>query len=222
MLRIHDILVRIRIRIQLRIRSHIIQSKKLNFVLKFYFAGIIQSKHLWEKEGSGSGSIPPTNGSGSGRSKNMRILRIRIRFQIRIPNTGNHLLESLEWAFIDWMKDHNCPSRQNKYFFTLQSCKTVEKNAKLQYVPHPGTFILIYILYMPCQPRIPSFVNNSLRLNNCLYITTSEHDIFNSRTIQLSFSCTQCADGTFKFLLTNMNISIYIIVPRRLYFPALQ
>ena len=156
--------------------------------------------HIYEKkEGSGSESIPPTNGSGSGRPKNMRILRIRIRFQIRIPNTGNHLLESLEWAFIDWMKDHNCPSRQNKCFFTLQSCKTYlhkepveRKNAKLQHVPHPGTFILIYTFHAS---RNPSFVNNSLRLNNCLRITT-EHDIFNSRSIQLSFSCTQCADGT--------------------------
>jgi hypothetical protein len=70
------------------------------------------------------------------------------------------------------MKDLYCPSRQNKYFFTLQSCKTVErKNAKLQHVPHPGTFILIS-MYTCHASRILSFVNNSLRLNNCCIAPT--------------------------------------------------
>jgi len=111
------------------------------------------------------------------------------------------------------MKDHNCPSRQNKCFFTLQSCKTYlhkepveRKNAKLQHVPHPGTFILIYTCHAS---RNPSFVNNSLRLNNCLYITTSEHDIFNSRP-NCHFPALS-VPMVLKFLLTNINIAINII-----------
>ncbi len=68
--------------------AHHLQSKKLNFllkfVLKFNFAGLFQfAQHIYEKrEGSGSGSAPLTNGSGSGRPKSMRLLRIRI------PNNG--------------------------------------------------------------------------------------------------------------------------------------
>jgi hypothetical protein len=65
-------------------QAHHIQSKKINFVLKFYFLGIISVRsNIYEKrEGSGSGSAPLSNGSESGRPKNMRILGIQI------PNTG--------------------------------------------------------------------------------------------------------------------------------------
>jgi hypothetical protein len=53
-------------------QTYHIQSKKLNFLLKFcaktYFAGIISIRStIYEKKegsGAGSGSIPPTNGSG--------------------------------------------------------------------------------------------------------------------------------------------------------------
>jgi hypothetical protein len=42
-------------------QAHHLQSKKFNFLLKFYFAGTINEK----REGSGAGSAPLTNGSES-------------------------------------------------------------------------------------------------------------------------------------------------------------
>ncbi len=74
-------------------QAHHLQSKNLNFLLKFSVKMIFCrcAQHIYEKRegsgaGSGSGSVPLTNRSGSGVPKNMRILRIR--FRIRIPNTA--------------------------------------------------------------------------------------------------------------------------------------
>jgi hypothetical protein len=90
-LRIHDILVWIRIRGSMSLAnvsgSFKIKSKKesqnsRNQGFSYYFCMII------EGSGSGAASIPLTNGSGSGRPKNMWIRWIRIRIRIRIRNTA--------------------------------------------------------------------------------------------------------------------------------------
>ncbi len=54
-----------------------------------------------------------------------------------------------------------------------------EKNAKLQHVPHPGTFIIDswnYTLYNTCQAsRIHLFQNNSLRLSKLFIYILYNH-----------------------------------------------
>jgi hypothetical protein len=77
----------LRIQFQHQIQANYLQSKKFNFMLKFYVKNFIlqalfqSAQHICEKrEGSGGGAGTLTNGTGSRRSKNMRI---------RIPNTGS-------------------------------------------------------------------------------------------------------------------------------------